>query len=116
MGPAGAKAAFLLVQHSSDADLQRRSLALMEGLPAGEVELASIAMLTDNLLVADGKPQRYGSSFHLVDGRLVPSPIEDPERVDERRAKMGLPPLAEYARMLGEMYRAGTSTEPASRP
>ena len=45
----------------------------------------------------EGRPQRYGTQVGDVqDGEPVPWPIEEPNRVDERRAEIGLPPLSEY--------------------
>ena len=57
------------------------------------------AFLYDCVRMADGKDQLYGSQFvRSVDGdTVVPWPIEDPEHVDARRARLGLPPLAEHA-------------------
>jgi hypothetical protein len=40
---------------------------------------------------------------------MSPTPIEDPERVDERRAGVGLPPLAEAV----ERRRETAAGEPA---
>jgi hypothetical protein len=62
-------------------------------------------MFTDRVLVHRGKPQRYGSQFDFAGGRLVPAPIEDLPGLDARRAAIGLMPMAEYARMLGELYK-----------
>jgi hypothetical protein len=56
------------------------------------------------VLVRSGQAQRYGSSFSVVDGRLVADPIQDEETVDSRRAEVGLPPMAEYARDLADVY------------
>jgi hypothetical protein len=48
-----------------------------------------------------GQPQLYGTQFTAAGGgELAPHPIEDPERLDERRAEVGLEPFAAYeARM-----------------
>jgi transposase len=56
----------------------------------------------------------YGSQLFEVQGgdgmRL--EPIEDEANVDERRAKMGLGPLAEYLKRFGIEYRKPTRTAP----
>ena len=57
-----------------------------------------VAYLTDRVAVQAGRPQRYGSQFKIRDDGIVFDPIEDSATVDERRAALGLPPLAEYAR------------------
>ncbi len=39
----------------------------------------------------------YGTQVAAMeDGQAVPWPIEEPDRVDERRMSVGLPPLSEY--------------------
>jgi hypothetical protein len=45
-------------------------------------------------------PQLYGTQFTVTGGEFGPHPIEDPQRLDERRAAAGLEPFADYeARM-----------------
>ncbi len=104
VGSEAAGAAFLLVQHTSDNDLQRQALALMEAAARGEVALPDLALLSDRVRVRQGLPQLYGSQFSLKDGRWVADPIDDLARLDERRASMGLPPMAEYVKMLQEAF------------
>jgi hypothetical protein len=43
-----------------------------------------------------GQPQLYGTQFTVTGGELDPFPIEDPQRLDERRAQTGLEPFAAY--------------------
>jgi hypothetical protein len=105
VGQDGAKAAWLIVQHADLAPaFQRRCLDLMTKLPADETSPADVAYLTDRVLLAEGKSQRYGTQFILVDGKYVPRPIEDEKHVDERRASVGLQPLDEYASQLRQAY------------
>ena len=98
----GAKAASLLMQHADhDRAFQKQGLTLLEAAVAkGDTEAADLAYLTDRLLVAEGKPQRYGTQFHVVGGKLVPHPIEDEASVDLLRAFAGLPSLAEYKKAM----------------
>ena len=98
----GARAAWLLAQYADqDRDFQRQALVLLEGAVAkDEAEAADLAHLIDRLLVAEGKPQRYGTQFHVVDGKLLPQPIEDEATVDLLRALVGLPSLAEYKKAM----------------
>jgi hypothetical protein len=105
VGASGARAAFLIVQHSPSNAFQREMLPLLSA--AAENEEASpgdAAMLEDRVLTDEGKPQRYGTQFRIVDGELIPYPIEEPETVDERRARVGLMPMAEYVKLLEETY------------
>lgn len=64
-------------------------------------------MPTDRARTWPGRPQVDGTQF--TNGRadrLRPMPIEDAAGVDARRAEVGLPPLAEYARSPSETYTA----------
>jgi hypothetical protein len=70
------------------------------------------ALLTDRVLVHRGEPQRYGSQFDIVDGRLVPAPIADLPGLDARRASVGLPPMTEYVRMLSGQMKLPVSWPP----
>lgn len=97
VGRDGAKAAWLLVQHADqDRAFQNECLGRMHRSPAGEVEPHDLAYLTDRVLLAEGKPQRYGTQLEVKNGKLEPRLLEEPDSVDERRQSIGLPPLAEY--------------------
>ncbi|KAF0182882.1 MAG: hypothetical protein IV086_01715 [Hyphomonadaceae bacterium] len=97
----GAAAAFLILQHAiSRPDVQRLGLALMlEAIPLGDANMIDAAYLSDRIAVFEGRPQLYGTQFDWFDGALSPSPIEAPEQVEERRASVGLPPLADVIAM-----------------
>lgn len=102
VGAGGAHSAWLLVQHADrDVAFQRRCLTLMRALlEIDEVHRQDVAYLTDRVLCNEGKPQIYGTQFHLVSGNSQPRPIEDAENVDKRRLEIGLPTLEEYREIL----------------
>jgi hypothetical protein len=106
VGVQAADAAWLLVQHSDEApEFQRECLEfLREAVEAGEASATSLAYLTDRVLCAEGKPQRYGTQFTPGPDGLQPQPIEDPMRVDEFRAGVGLGSLAEYAQQIRALH------------
>lgn len=106
VGKEALDAAFLLVQHADhDPAFQARMLPLLErAYAAGEIDGGPVALLTDRVAKAQGRPQRYGSQATIRDGRVIIDPIEDSAHVDERRARMGLPPLADYVRILDSVY------------
>jgi hypothetical protein len=108
VGKDGAHDAWLLIQHADhDRTFQKRCLPLIEA--AAQKEEASKqdwAYLADRVLVGEGKKQRFGTQFMQQNGEYVPQPIEDEANVDKRRADVGLPPLAEYKKMIDEMYKA----------
>jgi hypothetical protein len=112
VGMDGANAAWLLVQHAdADRAFQKHCLELMQQLPADEISQTDLAYLVDRVRVGEGQPQVYGTQ---LDDDLQPAPIEDAEHVDERRAAIGLPPLAEYLRSAEELFRpASKEVEPA---
>ena len=107
VGREGAQAAWLLVQHADvDVGFQRWGLdQLTAAYEKGDATAADVAYLTDRVLVAEGKPQRYGTQFWTVDGELRPRPIEQEAEVDQRRAEMGLEPMAVYAERMRSVYR-----------
>jgi hypothetical protein len=102
VGEDAALAAFLLAQHAdNDPVLQQAFLdALHAAVAHGEASLAHLAYLEDRVRVNAGRAQLYGTQFGVTGGEFGPCPIEDPERLDERRADMGLEPFVAYeARM-----------------
>jgi hypothetical protein len=105
VGNEAATAAWLILQHSTSTEFQEALLpTLWAAANRGEMAKAEIAMLTDRVLVHRGHPQRYGSQFSVQNGRLIPDSIEDLPGLEARRTAVGLPGMAEYVRMLGEVY------------
>jgi len=112
VGEKAALSAFAVLQHA-DLDFKKRCLPrLRAAAESGEAKLKWLAFLEDRVLVGEGKKQLYGTQ--LIDSgsgnRL--EPIEDEANVDERRAKMGLGPLAEYLKGFGIEYRIPTKLAP----
>jgi hypothetical protein len=107
VGREGARAAFLIVQHADrDRAFQEEYLAYLDSAVAtGDAPGEALALLTDRIRVAKGEPQLYGTQVTITpDGPAFP-PIEDSLHVDERRAALGMPPLAEYRALLEQTYR-----------
>ncbi len=104
-GDVPSRSAWLMIQHADrDPAFQREMLSLLEPLAAEkEVEPWDVALLFDRVAVNAGRPQRYGSQGRCVARNVWgPQTLEDEARVDEFRASMELPPLADYA---GHMNR-----------
>ena len=108
VGTDGAEAAWLLAQHADrDPELQRSFLEALRGaVAAGEASRANLAYLEDRVRVHDGRPQLYGTQFTVTDGEFGPCPIEDPARLDERRAEVGLDQFAAYEELIRGQRRA----------
>jgi hypothetical protein len=86
---------------------QRALLPLILGAArVGEARPADAAFLEDRVLVADGRPQRYGSQARWPEGggALTLEPIADEACVDRRRASVLLGPLADFVKQLGIAY------------
>jgi len=108
VGKDGTEAAFLLVQHAEHG-FQKEMLPLVrDAYRANKLKGEDYALLLDRVLVGDGKPPVYGTQAKSIDKwnghEPVFDPIEDEANVDRRRAEVGLPPMAEYAKVLKEMY------------
>jgi len=108
VGADGADAAFLLVQHADrDTAFQAAVLPLLErAYRAGDATGQQVALLTDRVAKARGRPQVYGTQANIVGGRVVLTPIADSVHVDARRASVGLMPLRDYVRSLDSLYTA----------
>jgi hypothetical protein len=113
VGPDGAEAAWLIVQHAiAQPVLQRRTLeALLAAAARGEVPAWQVAMLEDRVRIFEGRPQRYGTQFDWDPaGQMSPLPVDDPDGVDARRQSVGLRPLAvEIAARREEVRRSAES-------
>ncbi|MFH8680943.1 DUF6624 domain-containing protein [Streptomyces lydicus] len=99
VGEEAARAAWLIAQHADrQIEIQRRALKLMQqAVSAGSASPRELAFLRDRTLVNEGRKQIYGTQIADVkDGAPVPWPCEEPERVDELRAEVGIEPFDEY--------------------
>ncbi len=97
VGEDGAKAAWLIAQHAiGEPDFQRKTLQLLQR-HAAEAKLPAwqAAYLEDRIAIHEGRPQRYGTQWidDIRDGLARPFQLEDPDRVNDLRASVGLSPL-----------------------
>ena len=106
VGSEGSTAAFLLIQHADQNHAFQKSTLPMIRRAYEEDEAAGehVAMLTDRVLVAEGKRQLYGTQAKFENGEIVVNPIQDEAEVDQRRAALGLPPLKHYIEHLRQVY------------
>ena len=110
VGDEAAGAAVLIVQHS-DIGHQKQYLPLVrDAALTGEAAGESYALLQDRVLMSEGKRQLYGSQVRRNEatGGWYVWPIEDEEALDERRAALGMLPLAAYL----ELAPIGFELEP----
>jgi hypothetical protein len=107
VGEEAGRAAFLILQHAELKSQQKYFPLLKKAASEGEARASDIAMLEDRILMREGKKQVYGTQVHSspeTKGKLELYSIENEAHVDERRAAVGLPPLADYLKLLGLEY------------
>ena len=96
VGANGAESAWLIVQHAiSLPQFSRKCLKMLEkAVLEGEAEVYQAAYLQDRIAFFEGKPQKYGTqSDWNADGKMQVWTLENPDKVNEFRAEIGLKPL-----------------------
>jgi hypothetical protein len=106
VGIQASQAAVLILVHSPDHEFQRRLLPELQKLvEEKKIAGSDIATLIDKTLVAEGKPQKFGTQFSWKNnGPMVMNPVEDPEHLDQRRKIYLLPPMDLYKCEMQAMY------------
>lgn len=96
-GEDGARAAWLIAQHAIGTPGLQRGFRdrLAAAVAAGEATARQLAYLGDRIRFNEQRPQRYGLVLDWNAAGELDCALEDPERVDEWRAAIGLPPFAE---------------------
>lgn len=70
----------------------------------GEVSDVTAAQVEDRTAVLHGRPQRHGTQWTQSEGGYEPHRMDDPVKVDVRRARLGLASLAEHKHRIEEMF------------
>ena len=98
VGEQGNSTLFLVIQHSDQATQEKYLPMMREAVKNGKAQGSSLALLEDRVALRKGKRQIYGSQIGRdPESQLYyVSPLEDPDNVDNRRAEVGLQPLADY--------------------
>jgi len=108
-------AAMLLLTHTADLSWRASLLPQLENLAdLGKIDGAPLATVIDKQLVAEGKPQRYGTQFKSTDDGLSMIQVEDPGGLDSLRARTLLPPIEVYRAQLARQYHLKVSNRIAS--
>lgn len=98
VGRTANSALFLVIQHA-DLDIQEKYLPMMrQAVERGKARASSLALLEDRIALRNGQAQIYGSQIGSTreTGKNYVLPMIDPDRLDERRASVGLAPMQEY--------------------
>jgi hypothetical protein len=110
VGEQGAHDAWLIAQHADHQPaVQRQALELLtDAATRGEATPRELAYLTDRVRVNEGRGQVFGTQMRPDEnGVPVPAPIEDRERLDDRRAEVGLEPFDQYVRGFERHFEDG---------
>lgn len=106
VGKEGSNNMWVLVQHLSNFELQKKCLLLLEeAVEKNDADPINLAYLKDRVLMYEGKKQIYGTQLIIKDNQLEFYPIEDIERVNERRLNIGMGSLEEYLEGAKEAYK-----------
>ena len=104
--------AMAMLTHTKDHAWQLALVPRLEKLAGeGKIDGAALATVVDKELVSEGKPQRYGTQFKVVDGKMAMIAVEDPAGLDARRAMVFLAPIKVYEAMLEEKYHLQLSDQ-----
>lgn len=103
IGNKGNSTLFLVIQHS-DLETQLKYLPMMrEAVKVGNARASSLALLEDRVALRQGKRQIYGSQIgrDQETGNYYVSPLIEPEKVNKRRADVGLGTIEDYIKNWG---------------
>ncbi len=98
IGKQGNATLFRVIQ-SADLNTQEKYLPLLrDAVKLGNANPSNLAVLEDRVALSQNNRQVYGSQIGKDEdtNEFYILPLEDPDNVDKRRAKVGLPPLANY--------------------
>lgn len=94
-GEKGVRLSWLIIQHAiSWPDFMKECLLQMRLAAADQdYPLELLAYTEDRVAYFEGRGQLYGTNRDWQNGELLPTPIEDPSKLNLRRRSLGLPPL-----------------------
>ncbi|HKP68684.1 MAG TPA: VWA domain-containing protein [Pyrinomonadaceae bacterium] len=107
VGRDGINSFLFLISKALPNDMQFELYPLvLDAFAKGEFERGELlASLIDRLRLLTGDKQFFGTQVYSRDGFLVLAPIDDPGRVDRRRADFQMSPLRSYERYLERSYQ-----------
>ena len=105
VGIKASQAAAGIFNHSPDHEFQGKMLPqLTRMVEQEEIVGSDLGHIIDKVLLSEGRPQLFGTVFRFEGEFLIMEPVQDPEHLDQRRAKYLLPPMNIYIRDLETMY------------
>ncbi len=101
IGKQGNSTLFLVIQHS-DLETQLKYFPMMrEAVKIGNAKGKDFALLVDRVAMKQGNRQIYGSQIKIDGEEFYVYPVIEPEKVNERRAEVGLGPIEDYVKNVG---------------
>jgi hypothetical protein len=109
VGESGVQWTWLLVLHADDDPQFQLSVQpiFVQRQEAGELPADDLARLTDRVLLAAGKPQRFGTQFDWYSGQFKPKGAGNIADFEANRQALGLMPLTDYACMMNRKLQRG---------
>lgn len=106
VGETASSGAFLVAQHAGDdLDFMKEAFSYIEaGYRKQKASPLQYALMYDRIKMLEGKPQRFGTQFNMDSSKCRAWKLEEPEKVDEYRAQMGIENLAVYAKKVCGPY------------
>ena len=105
VGIKASQAAETILNHSPDHGFQRELIPKLIGMVEQDEILGhDLAHIIDKVMLSEGKPQLFGTVFRFEGEFMIMEPVQDPEHLDERRARYVLPPMKEYLKMMQSFY------------
>lgn len=99
IGEKGMQAFWLLVQHQdNDIDLQKQCLKRCDFEPK------NVAFLTDRILLAENKKQKFGTQYMIKNNKLVIRPVVDVKNLNKRRIECDLNTVEEQTKIINKNY------------
>jgi hypothetical protein len=99
VGAQANSALFLVIQHADLATQQEYLPIMRDAVKAKKAQPSALALLEDRVALGEKRLQIYGSQIgEDSTGKAFVLPLKDPDQVDQRRASVGLGPLASYVR------------------
>lgn len=102
---------WLLAQHAPPDFIAQALPRLKAAADRGEIAWSSMALMIDRDLMDRGQPQIYGSQWQGTGADLAMYATLDPEHLDQRRAQVGLGPIADYKALIEKDYRKPASAK-----
>ncbi len=100
IGKSGVKDFWLLIQHQDeDLALQQECLANCNFAPIEK------AYLTDRILLAEGKKQKFGTQFMIKHNKRAFRPLENKMKVNTLRKSIGLETLEKYLEKANKLIK-----------